>query len=76
MFRFGYGHIISVPSRELSRRLTTQDYKVSFITITKYWEALVDMGLATRYMKARIFGVTYKLNKYAFKTIHEEADKK
>lgn len=69
---FGYGYTISVPSRQLAKELTTKGYPISYITTIEYFKKLVEMGWATREMTAKMFGVTYKLNRYAFKKLLAE----
>lgn len=64
-----YGYIVRVPSRRLAKELTDMGFSISFLTITKYWEALEKMGYVTRTMDARIFGVTYHFNRYAVKKL-------
>ena len=66
---FGYGYTVHVPSRQLSEELSERGASVSFITIISYWEALERMGYVSRQMNARINGVTYYLNRYAFKKL-------
>ena len=51
--KHGYGYTINVPSRELANELTQKGAKISFMTVK-------------REMTARINGVTYYLNRYAF----------
>lgn len=69
---FGYGHTIHIPSRQLSEELAEKGSPVSFITIIAYWEALERMGYVSRQMNARINGVTYYLNRYAFRKLMED----
>lgn len=66
LVELGYGYTIRVPSRQLEKELKAQNYPVSFMTIISYWRTLERMGYVTRTMGARINGVTYYLNRYAF----------
>lgn len=61
-----YGYVINIPSRELAKELTHKGTKISFMTVIAYWECLERMGYVKREMTARINGVTYYLNRYAF----------
>lgn len=64
--KFGYGYTINVPSRTLADQLTKKGKPISFITVIKYWKTLERLGYVSRECKAKIFGVTYTLNRYAF----------
>ena len=62
-------HVFSSPSREQAKYFTENGYPVSYITVRGYWEALETMGYVTREMYSRQMGVTYILNRYAFKKL-------
>lgn len=64
--KFGYGYTITIPSRVLATQLTEKGKPISFMTVIKYWETLERLGYVSRKMEARINGVTYTLNRYAF----------
>lgn len=64
--KYGYGYTITIPSRALATQLTEKGKPISFMTIIKYWETLERLGYVSREMGARINGVTYTLNRYAF----------
>ena len=64
-----YGYTITVPSRALADELTSKVTKISFMTVIAYWKCLERMGYVKREMGACINGVTYYLNRYAFKKI-------
>lgn len=70
--KYGYGYTITVPSRKLSADLTDKGHKISFMTVIAYWETLECMGYVKREMSARINGVTYYLNRYAFKKLMDK----
>lgn len=72
--KYGYGYTITVPSRKLSADLTDNGYKISFMTVIAYWETLERMGYVKREMSARINGVTYYLNRYAFKKLMDKGN--
>ena len=63
--KFGYGYTITIPSRVLATQLTEKGKPISFITVIKYWETLERLGYVSKECKAKIFGVTYTLNRYA-----------
>lgn len=69
---FGFNRVISVPSRELAKFLTSKGYPVSYLTVITYWKLLEQMGYVTREMECRQWGVTYRLKRYAFKKILNE----
>lgn len=69
--KFGYGHTVCVPSRQLANELTCKGRNISFMTVIAYWETLERMGYVTREMGARINGVTYHLNRYRFSKLLE-----
>lgn len=64
--KYGYGYTITIPSRVLATQLTEKGKPISFMTVIKYWETLERLGYVSRKMEARINGVTYTLNRYAF----------
>jgi hypothetical protein len=67
--KYDYGYTINVPSRELSADLTAKGRNISFMSVIAYWQALERMGYVKREMGARINGVTYYLNRYAFQKL-------
>lgn len=67
--KYGYGYTINVPSRDLSADLTEKGRKISFMSVIAYWKALERMGYVKREMSARINGVTFTLNRYAFQKL-------
>ena len=64
--KYGYGYTISTPVMELTDELRVKGVKISHPTLMGYWRALEQLGYVKREMQARIFGVTYRLNRYAF----------
>ena len=73
LMEYGFGYTIRIPSRQLSKELTEKGFTISFLTIISYWKALERMGYVTRQMGARINGVTYYLNRYAFKKLSNQS---
>lgn len=67
--KYGFGHTISIPVMELTKCLKEKGANISHPTLMQYWRALERLGYAKREMKARIFGVTYTLNRYAFNNL-------
>lgn len=67
--KYGFGYTIRVPIMELTTELKEKGMKISHPTLMKYFNALVHLGYAKREMTARIFGVTYYLNRYAFQKL-------
>lgn len=67
--KYGYGHTISTPIMELTKDLKEKGAKISHPTLMGYWRALERLGYAKKEMQARIFGVTYRLNRYAFNNL-------
>lgn len=67
--KHGYGYIVNVPSRTLAKELTEKGYPISFVTIRTHWKTLIKLGLVKSEMKAKLLGVTYHLNRYAFNKI-------
>lgn len=66
MTKHGYGHTVTVPVMELTNELKEKGVKISHPTVMQYWRVLERLGYVKREMQARIFGVTYRLNRYAF----------
>ena len=71
--KYGYGHTITVPVMELTKELKERGVKISHPTIMGYWKILERLGYVKREMEARIFGVTYHLNRYAFSNLIKTA---
>ena len=71
--KYGYGHTINVPVMELTKELREKGVKISHPTLMGYWRALERLGYAKKEMQARIFGVTYRLNRYAFANLISNA---
>lgn len=71
--KYGYGHTISTPVMELTKELREQGVQISHPTLIGYWRALEKLGYAKREMQARIFGVTYRMNRYAFDKLIKKA---
>lgn len=71
--KYGYGHTITVPVMELTQELKEKGLKISHPTVMRYWRALERLGYVKREMQARIFGVTYRLNRYAFDNLIKTA---
>lgn len=69
----GYGYTIHIPSRQLASELTGKGFPISFMTVIAYWETLERLGYVKRNMQARINGVTYSLNRYAFRKLQAQA---
>jgi DNA-binding transcriptional ArsR family regulator len=69
MTKYGYGHTISTPVMELTKDLKEKGVKISHPTLMGYWRALERLGYVKKEMQARIFGVTYRLNRYAFNNL-------
>lgn len=69
MTKYGYGHTISTPVMELTKELKEKGVKISHPTLMGYWKALERLGYAKKEMQARIWGVTYRLNRYAFNNL-------
>ncbi len=67
--KYGFGYTIRVPIMELTKELNEKGMKISHPTLMKYFKALEHLGYVKREMKARIFGVTYYLQKYPFKKL-------
>lgn len=67
--KHGYGHTITTPVMELTKELKKKGVKISHPTVMQYWRALERLGYVKREMRARIFGVTYRLNRYAFSNL-------
>lgn len=67
--KYGYGHTITIPVMELTKELKGKGVKISHPTVMQYWRALERLGYVKREMHARIFGVTYHLNRYAFSNL-------
>lgn len=67
--KHGYGHTITIPVMELTKELKEKGVKISHPTLMGYWRALERLGYVKREMQARIFGVTYRLNRYAFSNL-------
>lgn len=63
--KFGYGNTVSVPIYRLRDELRENGMQISHPTLMGYWRALVRMGYAKREMRARVLGVTYRLNTYS-----------
>lgn len=66
---YGFGYTIRVPIMELTTELNEKGMKISHPTLMKYFKALEHLGYVKREMTARIFGVTYYLQKYPFKKL-------
>lgn len=64
--KHGYGYTITIPIMELTTELKEKGVKISHPTLMGYLKALEQLGYLKREMQARIFGVTYRLNRYAF----------
>lgn len=64
--KHGYGHTIHTPVMEMTEQLKGKGVKISHPTVMQYLQALERMGYAKREMRARMFGVTYRLNRYKF----------
>lgn len=64
--KYGYGYTITVPVMELTTVLKSHCVKISHPTVMQYWRALERLGYVKKEMKCRLFGVTYRLNRYAF----------
>jgi DNA-binding transcriptional ArsR family regulator len=69
MSKYGYGYTISTPVMELTKDLKEKGVKISHPTLMGYWRALERLGYAKKEMQARIWGVTYRLNRYAFNNL-------
>lgn len=67
--KYGFGYTIRVPIMELTTELNEKGMKISHPTLMKYFKALEHLGYVKREMTARIFGVTYYLNRYAFQKL-------
>lgn len=67
--KHGYSHTITTPVMELTKELKEKGVKISHPTVMQYWRALERLGYVKREMQARIFGVTYRLNRYAFSNL-------
>ncbi|MBQ6167243.1 MAG: hypothetical protein IJK41_07465 [Muribaculaceae bacterium] len=67
-----YGHTIKIPARELERQLKDKGRNISFMTIGNYFKTLERMGYAKKKMHCRLWGATYKLNRYAFEKMINE----
>lgn len=73
MAKYGYGHTISTPIMGLTKDLKEKGVKISHPTLMGYFRALERLGYAKKEMQARIFGVTYRLNRYAFNNLKTSA---
>lgn len=71
--KYDYGHTITVPVMELTKELKEKGAKISHPTVIQYWRALERLGYAKREMQCRLFGVTYRLNRYAFANLISNA---
>lgn len=69
---YGYGYGINTPCFELVAELKAKGCSISHVTLLAYWDALERMGYLTREMEARMFGVSYKFNRYAVNLIKKE----
>lgn len=64
--KHGYGHTISTPIMKLTKDLKEKGAKISHPTLMGYFRTLERLGYAKKEMQARIWGVTYRLNRYGF----------
>lgn len=64
--KYGCSNRVCVPVHQLTKELNDKGRKISFMTIIKYWNALIGLQIVTKEMGARIDGATYYLNRYAF----------
>lgn len=64
--KYGYGYTVHVPVHQFAKELTAKGCKISFMTVISYWNTLIKMKYATKELGARMDGVTYYLNRYAF----------
>lgn len=71
--KHGYGHTISTPVMELTKELKEKGVKISHPTLMGYFRALERLGYVKKEMQARIFGVTYRLNRYGFNQLNQIA---
>lgn len=49
---------------ELTKELKEKGVKMSHPTLMGYWRTLERLGYITREMRARIWGVTYRIKRY------------
>lgn len=70
--RLDYGYSVHVPYRTLAHELTKSGYRISFMTVIAYWEALEELGYVTRSMESCVDGVTFNLNPYIFRKLIRE----
>lgn len=71
--KYGYGHTITVPVMELTAELRAKGATISHPTLIQYWRALERLGYVKKEMQCRLFGVTYRLNRYAFANLISNA---
>lgn len=71
--KYGYGHTISTPVMELTKELREKGCKISHPTLMGYFRALERLGYVKKEMQARIWGVTYRLNRYGFNQLNQIA---
>lgn len=71
--KYGYGYTIDKPAVELMKDLRKQGAKICHVTIINYWKTLERLGYVKKYMPARMFGASYKLNRYAFSKLINSA---
>lgn len=68
--KYGYGHTISTPVMVLTKELREKGVKISHPTLMGYFRALERLGYVKKEMQARIWGVTYRLNRYGFNQLN------
>lgn len=71
--KYGYGYTISTPVMELTKELKEKGIKISHPTLMEYFRALERLGYVKKEMQARIWGVTYRLNRYGFNQLNQIA---
>ena len=69
--KYGYGHTICTPVMKLTKELKEKGVKISHPTLMGYFRALERLGYVKKEMQARIWGVTYRLNRYGFNQLNQ-----
>ena len=56
---------------KLTKELKEKGVKISHPTLMGYFRALERLGYVKKEMQARIWGVTYRLNRYGFNQLNQ-----
>lgn len=71
--KMGYGNTVCIPVMELTKELKEKGVTISHPTVMQYWRALERLGYIKREMRARIFGVIYRIKRYPVQKLIKNA---